>query len=424
MHRILAVLSALATLAAWAQQAPQKQWKGQAEYAMYDAAQRAGDPHQKVAALDAWKAKYPETDYQRERLALYLQAYQQLNDVHSVVKTLDEMLALNPKDPEVMKAILVLILAPQYHDAGPETLEHGARVAQAALDSLGEPPSNPPLAALARTMLGWVAMNRKDYPAAEKEFREALRFDPNSAQVDLWLANVLRPQKTPEKMSQAVFFYARAATYDGPGSLGPSSEKEVEGFLRKLYAGYHGADEAGWNDLMNLAKAQPLAPDDLHIKTAGEIAAEKDDALQKANPQLALWLNLKKALMGEGSQQYFEANMKGAQVPGGAEGVQFFKGTVVAARPAVRPRELVVAIADTSTPELTLKLDTPVPGTPEIGCTIEFDGVAEAFTQEPFMLTFAVERAKIKGLKMKPVAARPMGSGACCQNRRPKSATM
>ena len=111
---------------------------------------------------------------------------------------------------------------------------------------------------------------------------------------------------------------------------------------------------------------------------------------------------MKKALTGDGGQQYFEVYMKDALVPGGYEGVQTLRGTLVSARPAARPRELMVAMADAATPEVTLKLDAPMAGTLETGCAIEFEGVPTAFTAAPFMLTFDAERAKIKGLKLKP----------------------
>jgi len=402
MVRILTILLALATLAAWAQTQPQKpkQWKDAAEYAQYDAAQKAADPHQKITALDQWKAKYPETDYQRERLALYLQAYQQLGDVHNVVGMLNELLALNPKDQDVMKAILALILAPQYHDTGEPTLDNGARVAQAALAALGDPSANVPLATLAHTMLGWVAMNRKEHSVAAKEFLDSLHLDSGAGQVDLWLANELRAQKTADALSQAMFFYARAATYDGPGTLGPSSEKEIGEYLRKIYTGYHGADDAGFTALLDLARVQAFPPDGFHIASSDEVAAAKEEALKKADPQLALWLSLKKVLTGEGGQQYFDGNMKGSLVPGGAEGVQTFRGTLLAAKPAAKPKELVVAVADSSTPEATLKLDTPLTGAVEIGAAIEFAGVPQAFEIQPFMVTFDVERENVKGLKM------------------------
>jgi hypothetical protein len=49
-----------------------------------------------------------------------------------------------------------------------------------------------------------------------------------------------------------------------------------------------------------------------------------------------------------------------------------------------------------------LKLDAPLKGKPEIGEEIEFEGVPSAFQPDPFMVTFDVEVAKIKGLTVKP----------------------
>ena len=49
-------------------------------------------------------------------------------------------------------------------------------------------------------------------------------------------------------------------------------------------------------------------------------------------------------------------------------------------------------------PEVTLKLENPLPGKAEKGTEIQFQGVPSAFTKEPFMLTFDVDRKdKIEG---------------------------
>src|SRR5204863_8809761 len=83
------------------------------------------------------------------------------------------------------------------------------------------------------------------------------------------------------------------------------------------------------------------------------------------------------------------------------------KGKVISAKPAVRSKEIVVGVADQNTPEITLKLDTPLKGKPEIGEEIEFEGVPSAFQPDPFMITFDVETAKIKGLTVKPAGPAP-----------------
>ena len=43
-------------------------------------------------------------------------------------------------------------------------------------------------------------------------------------------------------------------------------------------------------------------------------------------------------------------------------------------------------------------------GKPDVGVEIEFEGVPDSFTKEPFMVTFNVDKAKITGLKVEPVA--------------------
>jgi hypothetical protein len=391
----VAIVAAIAIMAFTLQaQTAQKTWKDSAEYDMYSAASAAADPNQKLAALNAWKQKYPESDYRQERLVLYLKAYEQLKDVHRMLDTLDALHAQTPADVEVMRAIMLLVLSPQYQDRGATALARAEKVSGAVLASLDRKPDKN-LEALTRTVLGWTAMHRKENEKAEQEFTKVLQLDPTSAQISVWMANVLRAQKTPEKISQALFHYARSAAYEGPGSFPPATRQQMDDYLTKSYNAYHGPDEAGLKELKTLASAQALPPDGFLIKTAQQIASEKDEDFKKNNPQLALWMSLKRELTGSGGQQYFDASMKGAEVPGGADGVQFFRGTVISAR----GKELVVGISDAKTPEVNLKLDGPIATRAASGAEIEFSGVPESFTADPFMVTFSVERAKVKGLK-------------------------
>jgi hypothetical protein len=383
------------------------QWKdGQTEWKMFDSAKNEADARKKLALTDAWKEKYPDTDYKMVRLQLYLNAYQQLNDMPHLLATLGDMMALDPKDLTVMSPFLYYAIGS--NDTSPTALEKAEKVAGAALANLDNKPATindqqwpqakKQIESLAHQALGWVAMQRKQADTTEQEFGRSLAIDPNQAQVDFWLANTLRAAKTPGKTSQALFYYARAATMEGQGALAPQGRQKIEEFLRKAYAAYHGADEAGLNELKALAKSQATLPADFKIKTAGEIADEKQQQFQKDNPHLALWLNVKRALTAADGAQYFESSMKGALVQG-------LKGRLISAKPAVRSKELVVGLADPNTPEVTLKLDTPLKGKPEPGCDMEFEGIPTAFQPDPFMVSFDVEAAKIKGLKVHSVPA-------------------
>jgi hypothetical protein len=141
------------------------------------------------------------------------------------------------------------------------------------------------------------------------------------------------------------------------------------------------------------------------------VSAEKEEQARKENPSLALWTTLKQALTAADGEQYFTNNMKGAEVPGGAGGVQAFKGKLISAKPALRPKELVLSVGDGTTPDATLVLDAPLPGKADPGVMIEFSGVPSAFTKDPYNVTFDVEKKKVAGWPGKEAPA-PRHTGA------------
>ena len=67
-----------------------------------------------------------------------------------------------------------------------------------------------------------------------------------------------------------------------------------------------------------------------------------------AHPDKELWSLLKKALTSEDGQEYFDQNIKGAQLPP-------LEGRVVSATPAERPSVLVLTMYDGDHAEVTLR---------------------------------------------------------------------
>jgi hypothetical protein len=122
--------------------------------------------------------------------------------------------------------------------------------------------------------------------------------------------------------------------------------------------------------------------------------ADSEDRL--VTQQAASWREIKQGLTGPNGDKFWEA-MMGAVVPAGAFDVRTLRGTVVSSKPAEHPSELVLALSDDRTPEVTLKLfdedgkstGLKMPLAP--GTTVEFGGIARRFEREPFMLTFEVE---------------------------------
>jgi len=154
-----------------------------------------------------------------------------------------------------------------------------------------------------------------------------------------------------------------------------------------------------------------MPPANFKIETGDETKLRKEQEFAKQNPSLALWQNLKQELTGANGEQYFSANMKGAEVPGGAGGVQKFKGKLISEKPAVRPKELVLGIADANSPEVTLILDAALPGKADPGTEIEFSGVPKSFSSNPFNVTFDVEKKNVAGWPGKDAPA-PRRTGA------------
>jgi hypothetical protein len=205
-------------------------------------------------------------------------------------------------------------------------------------------------------------------------------------------------EKKPERYPDALFYLARAVSFTGPGALPDANRRQVDAFLVKAYNTYHGNDEAGLKELRTIAASQPKPPAGFTIRDKNTLAAEGQAKAAAENPQLALWKSVKDQLTAENGQQYFEMTVKGAALPGGANGITKFKGTLIQQKPALNPKELVVGITSPDTPEVTLKLETPLRGKADPGTVLQFEGVASAFTKDPFMLTFDVDsNAKIEG---------------------------
>ena len=59
--------------------------------------------------------------------------------------------------------------------------------------------------------LGWITMTRKENPAAEKNFIEGLKVNPNNGQVSYWLGSVILAQRNPDTYPIGLFHIARAA---------------------------------------------------------------------------------------------------------------------------------------------------------------------------------------------------------------------
>lgn len=393
---------------------PQKKVKDQGEYDLFNHVNTETDPAKKLQYLNEWVQKYPDSDYQEEQLRYY----DQLNQPAKVLELGQKILSKNPKDLTALT--LMSADVQKIPNPTPDQMMEAQTAAQSLLANLDSlKPSTvtddqwkqakPSLENLAKATVEWIdtkpardATNNKDYKAAEAAWLKIVQAHPDNGQYAYQLGSTVVSEKDPAKYPLAIYEIARALEIQG---LPTKDRPQVEAYLNKIYNAYHGPDDADLAKLRQLAKAGPLPPPDFKIQTAAEIAAQKEEEFKEKNPQLALWMGIKKQLSDPANgQQYFDNSMKGTGLPK-------LKGTLVDAKPACRSKELVVAISDSTHPEVTLKLDMPLTNKPTIGSELQFDqGEPTAFTQDPFNLTLDTEKDKLEGVMGEPCAAPKTGA--------------
>jgi len=435
----IAVLSAVVMTGtvqfARAQDAGGKKWKDTAEYDLYMSANKnvsANKGAEALADLDNWKAKYAESDYKDDRAVLYIQAYAAAKQPAKAVDAARDInnrgvdtVFSDPKagPPNAIRALFSTVFAiTQVADPTPEELAIGDKAAHTLLDYNRKPDGvadaawaearttqlQPPAKAalLFIAMLpGNKAFKDKNWAGCEAAYAKALGTYPQNSAISYQLGLCMRSQaaEKPEKRSQAAYEFQRAVVIDA--TLGGSANADtIKKYADGYYTNMHGSDE-GLAALKELVKASPLPPADFKVKTATEIAEEEQAIFEKSNPQLALWMKIKGALADTNGEQYFAGQLKDSQVPQ-------LRGTLVEAKPACRPKELIVAVplpGNTPTPEITLKLEAALTGKPELNQEFHWEGVPSAFTKDPFMLTMDTAKDKLEGLKTTPCVAAPAG---------------
>jgi tetratricopeptide (TPR) repeat protein len=399
-----AVMGMLVPASVTAQDKPaaQPQYKDQGEFTLYDSILKDTTPKTRLDKLQEWQTKYAATEFEKQREALFLDTYVKLNQPKDAVAQAKKILADDPKDFTSLYYTMYFTRALAGNAPTPDVLDQGEKATTALLANIDTPPPNVTadqwkgartgVETLGHSTLGWIAMQRKSWDAAEGEFQKTLQLDPNSGETDFFMGTVIASEKNPQKMSAALFYFARAATYEGTGGLAPAGRQQALDYVKRAYKGYHGSDE-GFNDLLALAKSQPAPGGDYHIRSGKEISNEqqkKEEADAASHPELTLWKNIKTQLTGADGATYFSSSMKDALLP-------TLKGKVVKLEPETKPKTLVLALEDGTTPDATLKFEMALAGKVEPGTELSFEGVPESYAASPYMVVFNVEPDKLHG---------------------------
>ncbi|HEY6987700.1 MAG TPA: hypothetical protein VH369_04915 [Bryobacteraceae bacterium] len=408
-----AVPPAIAQQPAAAGQAPAKNYKDRGEYDLFSKVTQTTDPKARLEVLNTWQDKYPQTDYSQERLQYYILTLSQLAQSdpaqrQPLLNKCQELLKVDPKNANAL--YLIAFYGPAIGGANPSPelqsqVESASHAFISGADEAFSPANKPKniteadfekakkiRLGVAHNALAWVATAKKDNATAESEYRASLEVNPDQGPVSAQLAKVLYDEK---KIPEALFQYARASEYTGPGSaLPPNVRQQLTDFFNKAYKEYKGNAE-GADQVLAQAKASALPPSGFTIASAAKKAQEdaaKINARIDSDPAFKLWYSIKSNLIGDQADSFFTNSVKDFEIPGGAEGVKTFKGTVISIDPPDKPTKVVLGIEDPAKPDCTLLFTNPLPAsaldTIKVGGTIDFSGVADSFTKDPYMLTF------------------------------------
>jgi tetratricopeptide (TPR) repeat protein len=380
LNKAVKTLMGVILIAAVGYAQDQPKVKDQGEYDLFNAITKEQDPVKKLALLDQWSEKYADTEFKQQRNYFYIDTYSKIAPLAVQPSATPDQVAAGKKAANTLIEKADTLFAPA-NKLPNVTDDQWAAAKKAVLTQ-------------AHTILGQLASNSKDFATAEAEFKKVVEVNPNDANMAYALGTAILSQKKIDRYPEVIWQYARAVGLTGPGAMKDEAlKKSTDDYLKRLYNNYHG-DPSGLDDVRAKAITESFPPSGFHIESVTEISQRANanaEEFAKSFPAIMVWRGLKDKLVAEGDA-YFD-QMKGSEIPD-------LKGKVVA-QPS--PSELTISMdyADpklAETPEVTLKLDSPLAGTVEKGTLLTFAAVPVSYTKSPFMLMMTAEKEKVQGL--------------------------
>lgn len=400
------------------EQKPQKNYKDRGEYDLYSKITQTQDPKARLQLLNTWQDKYPQSDFAQDRLQYFIATLAQLaqsdpSQRQALISKCEDMLKVDPKNFTAL--YYISLFGPQVGGTSPQPdLVNQVQTAAKGLlenaDTQFAPDKKKPnmseeqwtkaknaVLAIGHNALAWVDISNKDTNGAMNEYKESLQANPDQGTVAYQYGKLLQDDKSipdNQKYPTVLFEYARAAQYTGPGpALPPASQTQLMDYLKKVYTQYHG-NQDGLDQLLAQAKTSALPPAGFNIVSAADIANKQAEELNNRiqnDPAFKIWYAIKQNLQQQGDT-FFNSDVKGFEIPGESVPSKTFTGTVISINPPDRPTQVVLGVEDPTKPDATLVFSQPLPASAldkiKVGQQIQFSGIADSYTKDPYMLTF------------------------------------
>ncbi len=412
MRKVLVtiVLALITAAMAQGQATEKKQIKDQAEYNTYIAALNTQDPAAKAAAMEAFVKQYPQSVVKMDALDLAMAGYQASNNLAKVEELANQILQLNPNH---IRALAVMTAISRAKATGGDAA--AARTASTdcqrglqALPSWGkeEGMSDADFGKMRNQMsgifngaCGFSALQAKDYPSAQRFYKESLRIDPTNMQ-DTYQLSVAQLETNPIDL-QGLWYGVKAIQLAGSNAAAANS---ITAYVKAKYKKYHGKND-DFNQFMTAVSAQSAPPQDMATlitpaPTPCDIAV---DAVKQNDPgQLSFsdWeFVLSKANCSPANKAAADKVWQAilAKQKNGDADVKLKLPAILVI--SATADKLQLAITDenqqSKKADLTVVLEKPATHPPAPGSSVDVVGVLTAYTADPFM--FTMEKAELPG---------------------------
>jgi tetratricopeptide (TPR) repeat protein len=371
-------------------QAAAPQWKSRDEYDAYNAMVTEKDPNKKISLAEAFLQKYTTSDFKSGAYLTEMQVYYQLGKSDQAVDAARKVLGVDPDNLDAL-ALLSFVFPFTFKGADPDATAKLSRAdsdAHHGLDVLQkfQKPATAtdeqfkayvePKRALFNSCVGFVALQRKDYPNAITAFKAATAGNPSDVYTfyRLGLAYIY---STPPDYNNAIWYIARAVSLAN-AAKNPAGD-EINTFLKRAYVNYHGND-TGLADILTQTAGSVNPPEGFKVAPM-EVPAKTGDANVDAYNEMTFPLKLG----GEKAQKTWDA-LKGQaiEMPGFVDsvvkdpdsGAYLIRIDITAAAKS-QPGTYDVEVKDTSQPKVTnLSAGDPV----------RFKGTFSAYTASPSLV--------------------------------------
>ncbi len=293
-------------------QAAAPQWKSRDEYDAFNAMTAEKDPNKKISLAEAFLAKYATSDFKSGAYLTEMQSYYQLGKSDQAVDAAKKVLGVDPNNLDALafeSYVFPFTFKGTDADAAAK-LSSADGDAHHGLDVLQkfQKPANvtdeqfkqyvDPKRALFNSAIGFVALQRKDYPNAITAFKAATDGNPSDVYTfyRLGLAYIY---STPPDYDHAVWYIARAVSL-AQAAKNPAAD-DINTYLKRAYVNYHGNDQ-GLSDIITQTASSVNPPDGFKV-AAMQVPEKTGDANKDAYNEMTFPLKLG----GEKAQKTWDA---------------------------------------------------------------------------------------------------------------------